>query len=210
MLFLGGPLVWCYLKLIKFSSKITISGEAGPDQIEANGEAHIFVFWHNRQALLPLLRPNDTIYCLISASRDGDYMTKAIRYFGKRAIRGSSSRNGLMAMKEIMRVLRAGDAVAIATDGPRGPAFEVKPGAVQIAQALQLPIIPVSFEASRKKVLNSWDSSYVIYPFGKIAVVYGDAIRVSREQSIEAACEQVKTGLLDAARAADSMLEKAC
>lgn len=208
MLSIGIRLIRAYLWLVQATAKISVSGEHIADQLQADGQGHLFVFWHNRQFILPLLRPNDTVHCLISDSRDGDYMAALIRHFNKQAIRGSSSRNGLISMKNIMRELHRGHSVGIATDGPRGPAFQVKPGVVQIAQATGAPIIPVSFDASNKKVLDSWDRSYLLFPFGKIAIVYGAPIRVEAEEAVDTACERVRLGLLAAAEQARTMLQR--
>ena len=206
MLRIGVPAIWLYLQIIRFCSKIIIVGEEKVENLTTNKQAHLFVFWHNRQFILPLLRPDRVVYALISDSRDGDYMTALCKLFGKPAIRGSSSRNGMAAMNEMMRLLRAGQAVAVATDGPRGPAFKVKPGVVQMAQALQIPVIAVSFAASRKKVLNSWDSSWILKPFGRIAVVYSEPQIIAADCSVDDACLQLEQVLHDAESDAAALL----
>ena len=206
MLRIGVPAIWLYLQIIKYCSKIIIIGENKVDALSAKKQGHIFVFWHNRQFIVPLLRTDKKIYTLVSASRDGEYMSALCHLFHKPTVRGSSSRNGMAAMKGMLRLLRAGEAVAVATDGPRGPAFKVKPGAVQMAQSLQLPIIAVSFAASRKKVLNSWDSSWIIKPFGRIAIVYSEPLLIAPDSSVDDACLQVEQVLHDAESLATSHL----
>lgn len=200
------PAIWLYLQLIRFCSKVIIIGEEKVEDLSSKQQSHLFVFWHNQQFILPLLRTNRAVYSLVSDSRDGDYMTALCKLFGKPAIRGSSSRNGMAAMKEMMRLLRAGKAVAVATDGPRGPAFKVKPGVVQMAQALQVPIIAVSFAASRKKVMNSWDSSWIIKPFGRIAIVYSEPQIIAPDCNVDDACLRLEQVLHDAASEAANHL----
>jgi lysophospholipid acyltransferase (LPLAT)-like uncharacterized protein len=197
-LFFGIPLIWIYLMIIRYSSNFDVRGEAAVDQLSVQKQGHLFSFWHNSQFILPLLRKSQTIYCLISKSRDGDLMSALIKLYGNQAVRGSSSRGGLEAMKEMMRLLKTGNAVGIATDGPRGPAFQVKPGIVQIAQTLKVPIIPVSYNASRKKVFKSWDSSFLPLPFGKVSIIYGEPIYITTDMSIDSACELVRKGLIAA------------
>ena len=206
MLTIGIPAIWLYLQIIRFCSKIIVIGEDKVESLSTNQQGHIFVFWHNRQFILPLVRANKTIYSLVSDSRDGDYMSALCKLFGKPTIRGSSSRNGMLAMKEMMRLLRAGEAVAVATDGPRGPAFKVKPGAVQMARALQVPIIAVSYAASRKKVMNSWDSSWILKPFGRIAIVYSEPQIIAPDCDVDDACLRLEQALHDAANEAASHL----
>ena len=184
--------------IIRFSCRFVVVGETAVDQLSAQNQGHLFAFWHNSQFILPLLRKHQTVHCLISKSRDGDLMSALIRLFGNKAIRGSSSRDGLLAMKQLMRLLRSGSEVGIATDGPRGPAFQVKPGIVQMAKTLNAPIIPVAYDASRKKVFNSWDTSFLPLPFGKISIIYGEPIYVPENQTIDDACEAVRAGLIAA------------
>jgi len=118
-----------------------------------------------------------------------------MRLFGTKVIRGSSSKDGMQAMMSMMRVLRAGGCVALSPDGPRGPAFVTKPGVVQMAQALNVPILPMSYDNDRKKVLSSWDSSYLPRPFGKINIVMGEPIFIAQGEDIEGACLRVTAAM---------------
>lgn len=196
VLLIAGPrLFWAYLHLVSATSRLVWQGDDIPDTRVDRANGLLYAFWHGRQIILPLVRRQDTIHCLISASRDGEYVARIAALFGKKSIRGSSSKGSTQALKAMMRALRSGECVAITPDGPRGPANEVKPGMVQMAQALGTPIVPVAFDASRKKIFASWDRFHLPLPFSTIAIVFGQPVEVGRTESIDDACRRIKAAL---------------
>jgi len=181
--------------MIMWFSKVTVIGEEHADQLCEQNQGHTFVFWHNQQFILPQLRSQRNIYPMVSDSRDGDYMAWLARRFGKTPIRGSSSKKGVQALKQMIRLLKGGAELAIATDGPRGPAFEVKPGVVQLAQTTGAPVIAVAYSASKKKDFSSWDQSFIPYLFGHLVIVYSEPVYVDRTVSIDEGVTMVKAAL---------------
>jgi lysophospholipid acyltransferase (LPLAT)-like uncharacterized protein len=194
-LYLVPAIIWTYLKFTAFTSKIIIDGSEYPNRLKQDGTGFIFAFWHSRQIILPLVRQDDEIHCLISSSRDGEYVSRVANLFGKKTVRGSSTRGGYEAMKEMMNILRSGGIVAITPDGPLGPAEVVKPGVVQMSRAIGCPIIPIAFDASSKKVFKSWDRFYLPYPCSKIAITFGEPCLIDTADSIEVARDKLKTAL---------------
>ena len=188
-------IVWAYLHLIVRTSKLTVHGSVYPDELIEQRSGVIYAFWHNRQIILPVIRKNEPIHCLISSSRDGEYVARVAGLFGKNAIRGSTTRGGFEAMKQIMRVLESGGTAAITPDGPLGPALEVKPGVIQLSRAMGTPIVPIAFDASKKKVFASWDEFNLPYPFSKIAIVFGKPLIIDESETIEGACSKLKIAL---------------
>ena len=188
-------IVWAYLHLIVRTSKLTVHGSVYPDELIEQRSGVIYAFWHNRQIILPVIRKNEPIHCLISSSRDGEYVARVAGLFGKNAIRGSTTRGGFEAMKQIMRVLESGGTAAITPDGPLGPALEVKPGVIQLSRAMGTPIVPIAFDASKKKVFASWDEFNLPYPFSKIAIVFGKPLIIDESETIEGACSRLKIAL---------------
>ena len=140
-------------------------------------ENYIGALWHNRLLVLPLVLrrffPNRTGAALISASRDGDLLTDAIERFGFDVVRGSSSRLGASAMLQLANVLASGSDVVITPDGPRGPAYELGPGIIFLAQRSGAAIVPVNLEYSCCWRLKSWDRFIVPRPFAKVRVIIG-------------------------------------
>ena len=105
-------------------------------------------------------------------------------------------------MKQMMRVLQSKGIVAITPDGPLGPPLQVKPGVVQMSRALDCPIIPISFDASKKKVFASWDGFNLPYPMSKVAIVFGEPLTITQSESVEAACDRLKHALDEVTEAA--------
>lgn len=151
----------------------------------ADRQPLLFAFWHNRIFLMPYLfrkhwRPRERVRvaALVSASKDGSQLASLLEEFGLVCVRGSSSRRGSQALRELARLVRDGYDVAITPDGPRGPRYIVQPGAVSLAQLAEQPIIPVSYVLSRKITVNSWDRFMIPVPFARCTVRIGQPIHV--------------------------------
>jgi hypothetical protein len=138
-------------------------------------ENYIGALWHNRLLVFPLILrrffPQRHGAALISASRDGDLLADAVRRFGYDVVRGSSSRLGASAILQLTQVLAAGGDVVITPDGPRGPAYELGPGIIFLAQKSGVPVLPINLEYSRCWRLGSWDRFIVPRPFAKVRVL---------------------------------------
>ena len=149
-------------------------------------EHFIGALWHNRLLIFPfVLRrffPNRHGAALISASRDGDLLTDAIHRFGFDVVRGSSSRLGASALIQLSQVLERGCDIVITPDGPRGPAYEIGPGIVFLAQKTGAAVVPVNMEYSGSWRVKSWDRFFVPHPFAKVRVIIGPphAVRTTK------------------------------
>ena len=145
-------------------------------------ENYIGALWHNRLLIFPfVLRrffSNRRGAALISASRDGDLLTDAIKRFGFDVVRGSSSRLGASAILQLTNILASGGDAVITPDGPRGPAYELGPGIIFLAQKSGAAVLPVNMEYSSCWRLKSWDQFIVPRPFAKVRVLIGQPHRV--------------------------------
>jgi lysophospholipid acyltransferase (LPLAT)-like uncharacterized protein len=145
-------------------------------------ENYIGALWHNRLLIFPfVLRrffPNRGGAALISASRDGDLLADAIKRFDFDVVRGSSSRLGASALLQLTDVLASGRDVVITPDGPRGPAYELGPGIIFLAQKSGAPVVPVNMEYSSCWRLKSWDRFILPRPFSKVRVIIGQSHHV--------------------------------
>ncbi len=149
----------------------------------------IFVFWHNRLALVSTLwrrlvlhhAPERKIAGLISASKDGGLLAAIFHYFGIEPARGSSSRRGPQALREMVSKAEAGYDLAITPDGPRGPCYHIQEGAISLAQLTGLVIVPVSYHTPWKFCLKSWDRFQIPLPFSRCRIVVGQPLLVPRD-----------------------------
>ena len=146
-------------------------------------ENYIGALWHNRLLIFPfVLRrffSNRRGAALISASRDGDLLTDAIKRFEFDVVRGSSSRLGASAILQLTNILASGGDVVITPDGPRGPPYELGPGVIFLAQKSGAAVLPVNMEYSSCWRLKSWDQFIVPRPFAKVRVLIGQPHRVT-------------------------------
>ena len=124
------------------------------------GQRVIIAFWHARQLMMPLTYRGTLAHILISQHQDGEIIARIVERFGFKAVRGSSTRGGMEALRELIRLGRAGVDLVVTPDGPRGPAHIAKMGVIQLARASGLPIVPLAFACSKKNCsrvgIDSW------------------------------------------------------
>jgi lysophospholipid acyltransferase (LPLAT)-like uncharacterized protein len=157
----------------------------------------IFAIWHNRLLMLPRVFdpsfPTRQSYGLISASRDGDLIAQFIERSGYGTIRGSSSRKGVIALRQLVETLRADGNVLVTPDGPRGPVYQVSQGIIFLAQKSGAPIVPIHMEYSSAWRLKSWDRFVVPRPFAKLRAIFGAPIQIAPLEGAEQfAAEQLR------------------
>ncbi|MBN2144975.1 MAG: lysophospholipid acyltransferase family protein [Candidatus Aureabacteria bacterium] len=186
---------WLYIHLVAITSTIKVVGSQKDTDFLKQKKPFIYAFWHNRQFFLTYLRKNIPVHVLVSQSKDGEYITRTMKYFGLKTVRGSSSKGGVSALIQLIRLLRSGHILGITPDGPRGPAREVQPGIIHLAQKTGYPIIPISYDARRKKVFKSWDEFIVPYPFNQIVYSVGEPILINKEENITASAVRIKNAI---------------
>jgi lysophospholipid acyltransferase (LPLAT)-like uncharacterized protein len=125
----------------------------------------------------------DKIAALISASKDGAFLSGILRLFGVQPVRGSSSRRGPQALREMVAWGERGYDLTITPDGPRGPCYRVADGVTSLAQLTGLTIVPVAFNLSWKISVKSWDRFQIPLPFGCCEICVGKPMTVSRDAS---------------------------
>lgn len=144
-----------------------------------NSRRFIFAFWHSRILLISYLYQGWRAVVLVSQSKDGEFIARVVQRQGHEPVRGSTTRGGLQALAQMIKKLKeASRPAGIIPDGPQGPRFKVQPGVIMLAKKTGLPIVPISYSASRMKVFNSWDRFLFPMPFANCRVIYGDPIRV--------------------------------
>jgi lysophospholipid acyltransferase (LPLAT)-like uncharacterized protein len=146
-------------------------------------ERYIGALWHNRLLLLPfILRrylPQRRGAALISASRDGAILADLVERFGYDTVRGSSSRKGASAIRQLGEVIAGGRDVVITPDGPRGPAYVLGQGIIYLAQQSGTEVVPINMEYSSSWRVKSWDRFILPKPFSKVRVIFDRPHRVA-------------------------------
>lgn len=133
-----------------------------------------FVLWHNRLFLVSEVfrryREGKPVYGLVSASRDGAWLAAFFSVVGIRSVRGSSSRLGREAVMGLVDVIRAGNDIGITPDGPRGPLYDFKPGALIVARRTRASILLLGGAYESAWQLRSWDKFYLPKPFSRVRI----------------------------------------
>ncbi len=134
-------------------------------------EACVVSVWHADLLALGLLHAGEGFTVLASLSRDGERAAQAFTALGYRVVRGSSSRGGVRALLACRRIVAAGGRVALAADGPRGPAEVEKAGVEALALGANVPIVRVRLEGPCWRA-GGWDRMRVPWPFARVRVHY--------------------------------------
>ena len=169
---------------------------------DAPQEKIVFAIWHNRLALALILYQRyvarrdrqHRLVALVSASKDGGLLTGIFELFKVQPVRGSSSRRGAQALRELVSWGKRGHDLAITPDGPRGPCYVVQEGVISTAQMTGLPIVPVTYHLNWKIRVKSWDRFQIPLPFAVCTVTIGQALRVPRDTD-EAGREKLRRQL---------------
>ncbi len=112
----------------------------------------IFSFWHGRILMMPFLKLSRPVSVMISRHSDGEFVARIVKHLDIYSSRGSTTRGGVSALKELIRLSREGFCPAFTPDGPRGPRYVVQQGVIQAAKATGLPVYPVTYSARKKKL----------------------------------------------------------
>lgn len=180
-----------YIRLVWHSNRRII--EIAPESIPyRDGERNcLYAFWHGRLIMIPPFKPKGRgMHVLISRHNDGELIAKTVARFGITTVRGSSSKGGSQAGRDVVRLFRQGDNVSITPDGPRGPNRQAQAGIIHLARMCDAAIVPISYSSSRHKALKSWDRMQIPLPFGRFAACIGAPIipmRDSDTAAVEAA-----------------------
>jgi hypothetical protein len=152
------------------------------EEVWAQGGGVLVAFWHCRGPMSAASWPRDRATPtkgLVSLSRDGQFMARAVGHLGFPAIRGSSAkkgdgageRGGAVALREILRQLKVGG-VALSPDGPRGPANQMGQGLPVMAKLSGAPVLMLGISCYPAFRLKTWDRNIIPRPFGRGAIVW--------------------------------------
>ena len=179
------PAVAGLIRLVALTLRYRIEDPEGL-LVRQPSQARIWAFWHNRILLMPYLYerlcPGRRMLMLVSRSRDGEFITRIMNRFRIDGARGSSSRGGSDALRELLRELERPQArdIGITPDGPRGPRGKVQDGVLALAANSGIPIYPVTAHYSRFWELPSWDRFQIPQPGAICRVVIGPAVAAPR------------------------------
>ncbi len=197
-------LAYAYVSFVGLTTRFRFRGQEARERLRARNQRFIYAFWHQRQVILTYTHRGDPADTLVSRSADGELIARTMELSRMGAKRGSSSRGGAVAARELMESVAEGRDIAITPDGPKGPAREVKDGVIFLAQKLGIPILPITSACSRRvELAKAWDKFHVPLPFGRCVVRYGEPIVVGPADDVKAKAAELKETLERITRLAD-------
>ena len=187
------------INLIGRTVRFEIEGWDNWEAASRDGKIPIYTFWHNRVFLATYFWRRRRIVVMTSRSFDGEYIARFIQRFGYGAARGSSTRGATGALVEMVRLMRAGCPTAFTIDGPKGPRYVAKMGAVLLAKKTGNPILPFAITARKFwEAKKSWDGFQTPKPFTRARVYIAPPIYVppdADEEQLKAKRDELQSAL---------------
>ena len=173
---LSAFVLFVYARLVALTSRLTTTGEPAWPRVPGPS---VLALWHKDapSLLVAFARHRPTSPCVIMIAGDprGDCLALLCRMVGFGVVRGSSEQGGWKALTELAGHLARGACVFITADGG-GPARIAKVGAVALASAVRVPLIPLAADCHPAiEERHKWDTARNPLPFGNLTVLLGPA-----------------------------------
>lgn len=170
------------IDLIRVTSRTTVVNRHHYEEQRQKNHGVIFAVWHANIVpgvyLYHYSLGGKQLLGMVSRSADGEMIAQVLQKFGAQTVRGSSSRGGSTALLQMTERMKDGKDGFFAVDGPRGPAHQVQPGVVKLAQLSGAAILPCGVSVRPCLRLKSWDRFKIPLPFNRTVLVLGDPIRI--------------------------------
>ena len=190
---LGMPLLhFVFLLLVSTYRVEKVIGSDVAEQIVTDKEqAYAPCYWHQHHVLCSNLlrqwiRRGLRACFLISASVDGEVPDRIARSWGAEVIRGSANQTGALVLRDMQQMMKRGVSIVTTADGPNGPKYEFKAGAVLMARIGGVPLVPLACAADRAWHLDRWDNFMVPKPFARIVYAIGAPLTVPPGTPVDA------------------------
>ena len=176
------PLAYKIITTLLFATcRVHVQGHEIRNELVKSGQPVIGAFWHYAIIYIIFIGKKLRLVCMVSASKDGEYISRILERLGFRTVRGSKGGGGVGALKGMIKALREGFSAAIVADGSQGPVRKLQPGAVLLASRTGAPIVPVVWSADKYIAFRSWDRTVLPKPFSRIELMYGEPIYIPKK-----------------------------
>ncbi len=173
-----GFAVWAVIRVLGPTIRFEVLGgkQAGRDY-RPDLPPNIYAFWHRSIIPATWYFRNRKGVLMNTTNFDGQWTRRVIERLGYLTAQGSSTRGGLRGLAVMSRRLDEGYDAAFTIDGPRGPRYVAKPGAVMIARSSGRPLVLFHIGLERAWVLTkSWDLMLVPKPFTRAILVFAPLV----------------------------------
>lgn len=177
------PIMGFFYKMWCATLHVTEFGREKIEDCVDKGNTIVVALWHDELFSLPYKKEKFNLVTVVSQSRDGDFLSVALKAVGLKTARGSSSRGGVRALLSTAKLMRDEHASACLTiDGPRGPRHKAKDGAIFLAYKAHSYLVPVRVKYHNPKIFHqAWDKFQIPKPFSKVSVYFGVPYLVESE-----------------------------
>jgi lysophospholipid acyltransferase (LPLAT)-like uncharacterized protein len=179
-IFLASLLGWLIIQGLGRLTRIRQIGQNNYQELERRGENYILTLWHGRMLLPIFAQRNRGVVAMVSQYVDGEIIARTVQMMGYRTVRGSSTRGGTKALREMVKIMRSGVPGAMFPDGPKGPRGDFKIGTIILAQLTDAYIVPMTYSADPAWILKNWDQFMIAKPFARTVIAYGEPVKIPR------------------------------
>lgn len=201
------PLAATLIRLLSLTVRHEILGLDYLKAVWARNERAIIAFWHDQLLLMVFAYPGNGAKLLISSSNDGELLARTMKFFSQDTVRGSSSKGGRAAFKQMLSLAKVDADIVLTPDGPKGPRHRLKDGVVQLARLSGRPIVPLAFVCSRGHRFGSWDRFLLPYPFSRGVYSYGEPLYFDKGENVNDFRVRLKDALQANLHCAEKHLE---
>ena len=206
-----GTTPWLAAKIIgclHWMLKPEIIGDQSLRRLWDDGKPVILAFWHDQLLLMVKGYTGQGARVLISASNDGELIARTVAFFGIGSVRGSSTRGGRAAVKEMMALSREPLDLVFTPDGPKGPRHIAKPGVAMLARVSGRPVVPMAFACSHGHRFQSWDRFLLPYPRGRAVYSFGEPLVFEKDETVDFFLSRLQVAMDDNSRRAGEHLNQ--
>lgn len=193
-----------YLRLVQRTTRYAVEPADFHARVLADAPV-IGAVWHGQHLMAQFAWPEGLqVAALISRNKDAEINAMVLEKLGVTPIRGSGGRaekmhrrGGFAALREMLRTLADGRSLVLTADVPKVSRI-CGEGIISLAKHSGRPIYPVAVVNRWRIDFNSWDHASLGLPFGRGAIVIGDAIRIAPDadpKDMEAARQQLEATL---------------
>lgn len=208
-----------YVKFVAFTCRFQVRNSHVAENFWKAEDTFIVTTWHGQNLLMPPFWHNwRIIKTLVSMHGDGQLLARFLENMGFTTIRGSGvpkgeekraknkNKRGAIALREMVRALRADASIFMTSDMPPGPARIAGPGIVALARLSGRPIVPVALSTKWRITMGNWSKLKINLPFSRGGIVWGDPIYVPGDADaamLEVCRQQVEKALNEVNAEAD-------
>lgn len=151
----------------------------------------VIAFWHGTMMIPWFFFRKYKMSALVSGSKDGELLFRVLKKWKYNVQRGSSSKGGKDALEKLIWLAAEKYSVAITPDGPGGPVFKMKPGAIIVSKKSQIPLILVGIGINKKWKLKSWDSFEVPKFFSRVNIVVSNPMTINPDLTYDETSDKI-------------------